>query len=102
LGSSYPKGSREFNDVFDLAARLFPRSVEANVNAAAVALLKKDMDKAWKYLEPFATDPKAYNNLGIYYLLEHNKDKAEVYLEMAEAGGALQAKEILDYLRKLQ
>jgi len=102
LGSSYPKGSREFNDVFDLAARLFPRSVEANVNAAAVALLKKDMDKAWKYLEPFATDPKAYNNLGIYYLLQHNKDKAEVYLEMAEAGGALQAKEILDYLRKLQ
>ena len=37
---SYPQGSTEYNDVLDLAARLFPDSPEANINAAAVALTK--------------------------------------------------------------
>lgn len=91
VAGSYPKGSMEYNDVLDLAARLFPDSPEANINAAAVALTKGDTEKARRYLERFSTLPIAYNNMGILCLLEGNRDKAEVYLTMAAAAGVEQA-----------
>jgi hypothetical protein len=100
VANSYPKGSKEYNDVFDLAARLFPDSPEANINAAAVALTKKDTKLARKYLERFATLPAAYNNMGLLNLLEGNRDKAEVYFQMAAAAGISQAKTAVSYLNK--
>ena len=100
VANSHPVGSTEYNDVLDLAARLFPDSPEANINAAAVALSKKELHKARKYLERFATLPMAYNNMGILYLLEGNRDKAEVYLTMAAATGVEQAKRALEELRR--
>ena len=60
---SYKAGTREFDDVMDLAARLFPDNAEANINAAAVALTRNDTPLARKYLERWQTDPKAYNNM---------------------------------------
>ncbi|MCI1683037.1 MAG: DUF3868 domain-containing protein [Bacteroides sp.] len=98
LGMSYPKGSNEYNDVFDLAARLFPDSPEAAINAASVALSKCDAPKARAYLAKYATLPLAYNNTGVLYLLEGNRDKAEVYLQMAAANGVEEAKRTLAYL----
>ncbi|OUN99585.1 DUF3868 domain-containing protein [Bacteroides clarus] len=100
VASSYPQGSREYNDVLDLAARLFPDSPEANINAAAVALTKGETAKARRYLERFATLPMAYNNMGILCLQEGNRDKAEVYLTMAAAAGIEQANEALKTLRR--
>jgi hypothetical protein len=99
VANSYPQGSKEYNDLFDLAARLFPDSPEANINAAAVALTKKDTKLARKYLERFATLPAAYNNMGLLNLLEGNRDKAEVYFQMAAAVGVSQAKTTLSYLK---
>ncbi|TWV14414.1 DUF3868 domain-containing protein [Bacteroidaceae bacterium HV4-6-C5C] len=100
VAMSYPKGSNEYNDAFDLAARLFPDSPEAAINAASVALSKRDVKKARAYLEKYATLPLAYNNMGILYLLEGNRDKAEVYLQMAAAAGVKEAGESLSYLRQ--
>jgi len=99
VAMSYPKGSNEYNDAFDLAARLFPDSPEAAINAASVALSKRDVKKARTYLEKYATLPLAYNNMGILYLLEGNRDKAEVYLQMAAAAGVKEAVESLANLR---
>lgn len=99
VANTYPKGSTEYNDVFDLAARLFPDDAVANINAAAVALTKKDTKRARKYLERFATLPAASCNMGILNLLEGNLDKAEVYLEMASASGVVQAADALEYIR---
>jgi len=99
VANSYPKGSKEYNDVFDLAARLFPESPEANINAAAVALTNKDTRLARKYLERFATLPAAYNNMGLLNLLEGNRDKADIYLQMAAAAGVPQSKAVLSYLK---
>lgn len=99
VAGSYPAGSTEYNDVLDLAARLFPDSPEANINAAAVALSKKELSRARGYLERFATLPMAYNNMGILCLLEGNRDKAEVYLTMAAAAGVEQAVKALEKLK---
>lgn len=99
VAMSYPKGSNEYNDAMDLTARLFPDSPEAAINAASVALSKRDTKKAHGYLDKYATLPAAYNNLGILYLIEGNRDKAEVYLQMAAAAGIPEAKQALDGLR---
>jgi hypothetical protein len=99
VAMSYPKGSTEYNDALDLAARLFPDSPEAAINAAAVALSKRDTKKAHGYLDKYATLPAAYNNTGILYLIEGNHDKAEVYLQMAAAAGVEEARQALELLR---
>ena len=99
MAGLYPAGSTEYNDVLDLAARLFPDSPEANINAAAVALTKMDTPRARKYLERFTTLPMAYNNMGILCLQEGNRDKAEVYLTMAAAAGVEQAKGTLEQMK---
>ncbi len=98
---NYEAGSREFNDIIDLSARLFPDSPEANIDAAGVALLRNDTALARRYLIRWMTDPRAYNNIGVLYILEGNVDKAEVYLEMAKASGVKEAEEALKYLKRL-
>lgn len=94
----YEPGTQEFNDLVDLAARLFPDNAEANINAAAVALIKGNISAARSYLNRWKTDPRAYNNMGILCLMERNTDKAEVYLEMARAAGVKQAEQVLNHI----
>lgn len=103
LGSLYAtaqhfaKGSDDFNDIIDLSARLFPTSADACINAAGVALLKGETDKAENYLRGREADPRAYNNIGVLYLIKGDVAKAETYLRMAsklgvpEANAAMQA-----------
>lgn len=102
MALAHPRGSAEFDDLLDLAGRLFPDSPEACINAAAVALSKHDTDRARGYLMKFATLPEAGNNMGILYLLEGNTDKAEVYLELARAAGVKQAAESLRFINRVR
>ncbi|MDN5553883.1 hypothetical protein [Prevotella sp.] len=94
----YKKGSREYNDIVDLTARLFPDNPEANINAAGVALTRNDTKLAYKYMSRWQTDPRAYCNMGLMYLAQGNRDKAEVYLQMAGAAGVPQASKALNEL----
>ena len=91
----FTKGSREFNDLIDLSARLYPNFAEACINAAGVALMRGDLNTAASYLKGYETDPRAYNNYGVYYLLQGDTSKAEVYLMMAKAAGASEAGQVL-------
>jgi hypothetical protein len=98
VADSYEQGTREFNDIIDLSARLFPDSPEANINASAVAMLRGDTKLARKYITRWQTDPRAYENMGVLNLMEGNRDKAEVYLKMAQAGGVDQATTVINAL----
>lgn len=97
--TAFEIGSQEFCDIIDLAARLFPNCAEAAIDAAGVALLRGDAKRARRYLQPWDTDHRAWCNLGLLNLMEGNRDKAEVYLRMAEADGVAPAH---DALRSLQ
>ena len=99
LANSFTPGSAEFNDLIDLTARLFPDNPEANINAAAVALSKRDTRKARRLLSRFSTRSEAFNNMGVLCMLEGNREKAEVYLEMASSAGVAKAGEVLEELR---
>lgn len=98
---SFKVGSREYNDIVDLMARLFPDNAEANIDAAGVALMRGDLELADKYLKPWGTDPRAYCNLGVLNMLRGDFHKAEVYLQMAEAGGVKEATNALNYLNNV-
>lgn len=100
LAGFYRPGSAEFNDLYDLAARLFPENSLANINAAAVALSRRDTRKARGYLSRFSTLPEAFNNMGVLCMLEGNREKAEVYLEMAVSHGVQRSAAVLKELHK--
>ena len=96
----YAVGTREHNDILDLAARLFPDNAEARIDAAGVALLRGDTAQAANYLRGLDTDSRAWNNLGVLYMLQGNASKAEVYLRMAAAAGTPSALKALEAIRK--
>ncbi len=95
----FTKGSREFNDLIDLSARLYPNYAEACINAAGVALMRGDLATAASYLKGYETDSRAYNNLGVLHLLQGDTSKAEVYLMMAKAAGVSEADKVLSALK---
>lgn len=98
---NFKVGSREYNDLIDLMARLFPDNAEANIDAAGVALMRGDLNLAYAYLKPWQTDSRAYCNLGVLNMLQGNFAKAEVYLQMAEAAGVKEATCALNYLHNV-
>lgn len=98
---NFKVGSREYNDIVDLMARLFPDNAEANIDAAGVALMRGDLQLADKYLQPWLTDSRAYCNLGVLNMLRGDFHKAEVYLQMAEAAGVKEATNALNYLNNV-
>ena len=96
----YAVGTREHNDILDLAARLFPDNAEARIDAAGVALLRGDTAQAANYLRGLDTDSRAWNNLGVLYMLQGNASKAEVYLRMAAAAGTPSAAKALETIKE--
>lgn len=99
---NFSKGSKEYNDIVDLMARLFPENAEANINAAGAALMRGDLSAASDYLSAWQTDSRAYCNLGVLYMLQEDYDKAEVYLKMASANGVKEAGKALRNLDEIR
>jgi hypothetical protein len=100
--NNFKVGSKEFNDIMDLSARLFPDNAEANIDAAGAALIRGNISQARQYLKGWETDPRAYNNVGVMYLIQGDLAKAEVYLKMAQAEGVRQATKVLEYLHNIE
>lgn len=81
---SYPKGSKDFVDVFDIAVRMYPNDEVANLNAAAVALSQKDLNAALKYMEKADhTTAEFLNNTGVYNFLNGDIQRAVAAFEQA-------------------
>lgn len=102
VANSYPKGGDDFIKVFDIAVRMYPDDEVANLNAAAVALSKKDLPDARKYLDKSNKQTAEYaNNNGIYYLLSGNKDQAIVEFTKAARNGNEAARYNLEEIEKV-
>ena len=101
LAQTYEKGSNEFNEVFDIAVRMFPDDPIANLNASSIALIKRDIAAAKKYLaKANKQSPETINNLGVLAVLEEQKGKAEKLFEKASTAGVPQALSNLKELEK--
>ena len=101
VANSYPAGSQEFVDVFDIAVRMYPENGVANMNAAAAALLRNDPVSAARYLNKVdSKDAEYINSLGVAALLKGEYELAEKYLKTAAGSGLEAAKENLVELEK--
>lgn len=89
VANSYRAGSDEFNEVFDVAVRLFPDNPVANINASAVALLRGDTLTANRFLLRVKEDVRAQNNMAVYYALTGDLEEAKKAIQRASQVGTI-------------
>lgn len=51
VAQSYEPGTPEFNEVFEIAVRMYPDDPVSNLNAANAALMRRDAEAAHRYLQ---------------------------------------------------
>lgn len=102
LAQTYEPGSDEFNEVFDVAVRLFPDDETANLNAMLVAISERNYERATRYSQCAGDSPEAVHARGILCLVKGEYTEAEILLRQAEQLGIKQASENLEQLRLKQ
>lgn len=102
VANSYPKGSDDFVNVFDIAVRMYPNDEVANLNAAAVALSKKDVRTAIKFMEKANKQTAEYiNNSGVYDFLNGDINQSIAAFTQAAHMSNEAAKANLKQLQKI-
>jgi hypothetical protein len=77
IAETYASGSPEYNEVFEIAARVFPDSDEANLNAAAIALGRRDATTAERHLNRVKNHNNVWwNNMGALWWLKGDNSQA--------------------------
>ena len=100
VAQTYEEGSDEFNEVFDIAVRMFPQDATANINAAAMELKRGNIDGAQRYLERSGDAAAAQNNKGVYHMLKGELKEAESCFNKAKELGAAEADTNLEEVTK--
>lgn len=59
LAATYEPGSNEYNDVFEVAVRMYPNDEGANLNAANAAMICGDLYSAQRYLDKAGDNDKS-------------------------------------------
>jgi len=99
VANTYPKESREFKEVFDIAVRLYPDDPYANLNSAALDIENGAYDVALS--RSLKVDmPEAWNNIGYIYVQKKEYAKAAEYFKKAAHSGLQVAKDNLAQLNK--
>lgn len=77
IACTYKPYTPTFNEIINLAVRLYPDSAIANLNAAAVALTFENVVLAENYLQiANENTPEYLNNKGVLYLIKGDYTKA--------------------------
>ena len=100
VANSYEIGSDEYDNVFDIAVRMFPNDPVANLNAANIAMGKGDYASAKNYLAKAGNAPEAVHAKGVLSMLTGDLTEAETLLKQAQDMGVKAAAINLEELRK--
>ena len=95
-------GSQEYNDIFATAVRMYPDSETTNLNAAIIALQRKDLSEAERYLQKAGDSHQALNARGVLAAYQGKMDEARRLLEEAQQQGSADAARNLNELRLMQ
>lgn len=89
VAKSYPAESKEFKEVFDIAARLYPNEPVAIINASAADIEGGNYQAAIDRLSKLSNNAEALNNLGIAYARMGNLERAKAsFLQAINLGSA--------------
>lgn len=102
VAESYPVGSQEFRHVFDVAVRLYPNDPIANLNAANIAIEKRDMILAKSYLAKAGDAPEAVHARAVVAVFDGDYATAELLFTEAKSKGVAQAEANLALLQKIK
>jgi len=101
VANTYEEGSKEFKEVFETAVKIFPDDPVANLNAAASALLEKDITRAERYLQKAERNTdEYYNNLGVLEMMKGNNKRANSLFKRASENNMDAALRNLEEIRK--
>lgn len=81
VAQTYEVGSESYNEVFEIAVRLYPDDPVSNLNAANTALLNRNATAARRYLAKAAEGPEKHLAEGVASWLEGDTDKARSIFE---------------------
>lgn len=101
IANTYESGTPAYNEVFETAVRMYPDDETANLNAANVAMNKRDLTAARKYLEKAGTGKEAEYARGVLAALEGNYTEARTHLQQAQAMGVSQAEDCLKQIEEI-
>ena len=100
VANTYEPGSQDYNDVFEIAVRMYPADETANLNAAITALHKNDLTAAQRYLVKAGTSAEAQNARGILSARQGDYTAARTYLHDAQGKGLTAAAHNIDELNR--
>lgn len=93
----YPEGSKEFNDVIEIASRYYPSDEVANLNAAIACMQKGNLDGASRLLAKAGDTPEAENARGVLAANQGDFVKAmEYFVKAGNLPEALKNKALLE------
>lgn len=96
-------GSDEFNEVFETAVRMYPEDVNANLNAANSAIMRKDFVSAKRYLEKAGNSAEAAYSRAVLNAFTGDYSAAESNLNAAiNAGLQIDADELQEIRELIQ
>lgn len=98
VAQTYKPGSLEFNEVMEIAVRMFPNDEVANINAACARMESGDLEGARFYLQKAGDSADALHAKGVLAVLEGNSVLARKFLEEAQRAGARKVDENLELL----
>ena len=96
-------GSRDYNEVFETAVRMFPNDPVTNLNAANSALTRGDLISAEAYLKKAdADDPTVIYTKGVLAALHEDWDQAVDYFQQAARLKVADAPRALESAREMK
>ena len=99
VAQTYEPGSADFNEVMEVAVRMYPGDETANLNAACTRLNMGDADGAKPYLDKAGTSPQAVNARAAYAYLKGDYDEAARLYKQAADAGVAEAKTNLENIK---
>ena len=84
LAQTMEPGSEEYNEVFEIAVKMFPENETANLNAANAAMSRGDLLSAEKYLAKAGNTPEVTYAKGILAAQQGNYAAAEQLFSQVE------------------
>lgn len=98
VASQYPEGSKEYLDVMKTAVEVYPDDPMLNLNAANIALMDGDYDKAQSHLLKAGNTPQADFARGVLAARRGDYNEAAERFTKAQEGGVAKA---ADYLANI-